>query len=435
MSDPLTSADHVARANDLRDLKRYDLALVEVQQALAFDPDNAEAHVAGTWILKGQERYGAAEAAARAALAADPHLPAAHHALACVLWQCHRLDEAEAAFRLMLACPQDHNEAFYRANYARLLIAWNRVAPGLELADSALACQPNLAYAHEVRGHALTALDRGAAAAVAYRDALRLDPRNFAVLRALGRLELRAGQPSIAVDLLQDALRLQPTDADTHEDLLRALHARQPIYGRLVSWNLRHKRRPSQGARAALLLLVFVLPVVNRLLHSSQPLHLTLGAAWQWAIGLFLVGWGSLLLVFEPLPLLYNLLLWRDPLGPQVLTGEHPEPLADGVLWTVVVSVLTGFGWAFTLGWGTTPGTYLFGLFGVGLMAFFLMPALYRKLPSRLTRLSYTVLCLCCVGAVLSIAANADLWLIADTLFFFLTLSIFVASLRVREEQ
>src|SRR5262245_45789 len=66
-----SSTNHLARAEELRRLQRYDLALQEVQRALALDPHASAPHVCAAWILRDQKRLPEAEQAARAALAAE----------------------------------------------------------------------------------------------------------------------------------------------------------------------------------------------------------------------------------------------------------------------------------------------------------------------------------------------------------------------------
>ena len=82
-----SSISHLTRADELRRLQRYDLALQEVQRALALDPHASAPHVCAGWILRDQKRLPEAEQAARAALAAEPNDPDAQHILAVTLWE------------------------------------------------------------------------------------------------------------------------------------------------------------------------------------------------------------------------------------------------------------------------------------------------------------------------------------------------------------
>jgi tetratricopeptide (TPR) repeat protein len=81
----IDSHNHLDRADELRRLQRYDLALQEVQRALAQDPHTSAPHVCAAWILRDQKRLPEAEQAARAALAAEPNNPDAQHILAVSL--------------------------------------------------------------------------------------------------------------------------------------------------------------------------------------------------------------------------------------------------------------------------------------------------------------------------------------------------------------
>ncbi len=431
---PLTAADHVARADDLLALERYDLALAEVQAALALDPHHAEAHVSGAWILRAQKQYPAAEAAARAALAADPHLPAAHNALACVLWSWGRSAQAEAAFRLMLACPQDHNEALFRTNYARLLLGLNRPQAALELADSALARRPRLDAGHEVRGSALAALGRDPEAALAYRQALTLDPRSFNALYKLGRLELRAGQPAAALDLFRDALRLRPGNAEARDGLVTALKARQPIYGRLLSLFLRHRRHGNR-ALGIVLLVVFCTPaLVNIVLGEDSPAGRLGQDIWQWFVAAAMIG--GLLIAFgkrmtDPI---FNTLLLLDPLGRQAIDPEPADLVRVGAVGVILVSGAAGLALGVGLGFASLPCVATLYLSAVGVLALLCAPNV-RETGPRLRRVlwtSYGLALAAVYGLALSLVLAWDPLLVGAVLVFDCAVVVFLGALIAR---
>ncbi len=143
---PLSSSSHLARADELRQLQRYDLALQEVQRALALDPHASAPHVCAAWILRDQQRLPEAEQAARSALAAEPSDADGQHILAVSLWEQGRREDAQQAFEDALALVGGRS-ALYLANYARMMTTYQRYGEAriaLNLADQALALAPRL---------------------------------------------------------------------------------------------------------------------------------------------------------------------------------------------------------------------------------------------------------------------------------------------------
>jgi Tfp pilus assembly protein PilF len=141
------SHNHLERADELRQLRRYDLALQEIQRALALDPHASAPHVSAAWILRDQKRLRDAEQAARTALAAAPDDADAQHILAVTLWEQGRREEARQAFEAVLALVGGRS-ALYLTNYARMMTSYRGYSEALALA-------PSFADPHEIRGLAL----------------------------------------------------------------------------------------------------------------------------------------------------------------------------------------------------------------------------------------------------------------------------------------
>jgi len=152
-------SDHLGRAFELLRLERYDLALQEVHEALAKDPNSAEAHICGASVLRAQGRLGRAEEASRAALVATPRLAAAHHIRALVLYDIGWLIEADAAFKMLRSLPDAHQPQ-YLISYAHFLAATGRYGNGLPIIEQALKLSPESADAHTIRGTLLLRLKR-----------------------------------------------------------------------------------------------------------------------------------------------------------------------------------------------------------------------------------------------------------------------------------
>jgi tetratricopeptide (TPR) repeat protein len=335
------SLNHLARAEELRQLQRYDLALQEVQRALAQDPHASAPHVCAAWIMRDQKRLPEAEQAARAALAAEPTDADAQHILAVTLWEQGRRDQARQAFEAALELVGGRS-ALYLTNYARMMTTYRRYSEALvalNLADRALALAPAFADPHEIRGLALRQLGRDVEAEAAFRTALRLNPQSFSAQHNLGLHDLTLGRAHTALDRFREALRLNPNSEIARTNLVLALKARNPLYGRALSLMLRGER-PAGRRRGRWIALGFASAFVLTLPLSlvSPELSGALGMLWGWgALALLFVGVGRLVWFMAVDPI-FNTLLLLDPLGRKALQFDP----ADGAVTGGIVALLVG---------------------------------------------------------------------------------------------
>lgn len=167
----------------LQNLGRMDEAEASFRRALQIMPDYAEAHSNLGNNLRIQGRLTEAEASYNIALRLKPYYAEAHNNLGNTLWEMGRFEEAESSFRRALQIRPDFVEA-----------------------------QNNL-------GNALRELGRLDEAEASYRQALKLRPdfaeshNNIAItLKEMGRLDE-------AVDSLHRALEIRPDFADAHSNL------------------------------------------------------------------------------------------------------------------------------------------------------------------------------------------------------------------------
>lgn len=336
-------SQHLARANELRQLERYDLALQEVQSALALDPQSSAPHVCAAWILRDQKRFSDAEQAARTALAADPNDADAHHILAIVLWEQLRRDEARQSFEAALALVGGHS-ALYLTNYARMMTNYHTYPDALvalALANQALAIAPSFADPHEIRGLALRQLGRDAEAEEAFRAALRCNPQSFSAQHNLGLHDLTLGRADAALERFREALRLNPNSPIARTNLVLALKARNPLYGRLLSLTLR-TQRPVGRRRARWLLWsgggLFALAIVLSAISPALGVILSpiVGGAVLTLILLGLLGTFWRISV-DPI---FNTLLLLDPLGRHVTPFDPSDAAVTGSIAALVLGLI-----------------------------------------------------------------------------------------------
>lgn len=134
---------------------------------------------------------------ARAALAIDGRSTVALIALAILQWQ-----------HVAYATATDPRAAF---------------TEGLAAAERAVEIDPSEAWGYACKGLLLTFVRGGARSMEALLDLRRaheLNPHDTTILAALGLAETHAGEPHVAVGLLEQALRLSPRDLTRHSLLL-----------------------------------------------------------------------------------------------------------------------------------------------------------------------------------------------------------------------
>jgi tetratricopeptide (TPR) repeat protein len=79
-----------------------------------------------------------------------------------------------------------------------------------ELIREALEREPNLAYAHSVKGLLRRIQGRGDESQVEWETAIAVDPNNAWIVRQLGQTMLFQGKPETALPYLEKAIRLDP---------------------------------------------------------------------------------------------------------------------------------------------------------------------------------------------------------------------------------
>jgi adenylate cyclase len=95
---------------------------------------------------------------------------------------------------------------------ALLYIRGRSADSGLSAAEKAISIDPNLAEAHAAKGRALAELGRANEALAAHGVSLRLDPDSFDVQYYFGRTCLQFGHHEAAIQHLERAAQLEPTD-------------------------------------------------------------------------------------------------------------------------------------------------------------------------------------------------------------------------------
>lgn len=173
-----------------RSLSRPADAQAALEKAITLDAELPEAHN-NLGILRfstGDAARG--EASFREAIRIKPDYADAHANLANLLAATARTAEAEAEFTRALRLKP--NDAGTRYNYAMLLGQGQRYDDAQRELEACLRADPAFADAHELLGDLMMARNQAPAAALHYRELLRLRPQSAGASLGLG-LALAAG--------------------------------------------------------------------------------------------------------------------------------------------------------------------------------------------------------------------------------------------------
>jgi tetratricopeptide (TPR) repeat protein len=174
----LQPQDYVSLAVYQTERKQFSEARVNLNKALAADPQNANAHFQLGVIELSSGRPEAGIINFKRAIEINPEYPLYYLNLGIANFQAQRLDDAIPAFRRALALKPD-------LDVGRLLLA-----------------------------QALAVSDSLNAAGVEYRKVLASDPRNAKALRGLGFCYIRAANYAEAARIYRQATEADPGNAD-----------------------------------------------------------------------------------------------------------------------------------------------------------------------------------------------------------------------------
>lgn len=208
-----------------RSLGRTADALTALQKAIALDPELPEAHNNLGILRYSTGDATRAEAGFREAIRVKPDYADAHGNLANLLSEAGRPAEAEAAFvRALRLRP---NDAGTRYNYAMLLGKLQRYDDAQRELEAGVRDNPAFSDARELLGDLLLGRNQAAAAALHYREAVRLRPDSVRANFGMGMALAATGDHAGAIRYLRKAAAAPDVDIRQRaQALLRQLEAR-----------------------------------------------------------------------------------------------------------------------------------------------------------------------------------------------------------------
>lgn len=240
------------RARLLYEQRRYDLAIQELQQALALDPDNASCHSLLALCLAEQKQNAAAIAAIDQAIRLSPNYAGCHFIKAGILRDQGKLVAARGAIAEALRLePEDAD------NYARLAAIQyeqNQTKAALASAEQGLQLNAEHLGCMNMKVLALTQLGQLPKAEADVQSLLAAAPDNHFAHAVQGWISLRQSHIPAALDSFRTALRLKPDLEWARQGLVEALKARNGFYRFILDVD-RHRSGMTVGYRKALLII------------------------------------------------------------------------------------------------------------------------------------------------------------------------------------
>jgi Flp pilus assembly protein TadD len=205
------------------DLKQNDRSLNAFHKAAALAPGNEENWLNLTRELMELRRYSDAISTVQDGLAANPKSYALHLRLGAAQLAAGHYAEAEKVFRDLVAAGDPLPTGY--VGLAQVLLRTGRAEEAsAELAIAQQKLGPNFLISY-FRGLALDRSGKREEAITAFQDALKLDPNNAEAHLSLGKTEMSSGRLDAAITDLKEALRLSPNN-DQAERLLSQAYAR-----------------------------------------------------------------------------------------------------------------------------------------------------------------------------------------------------------------
>ncbi|MFT5125017.1 MAG: tetratricopeptide (TPR) repeat protein [Kiritimatiellia bacterium] len=224
------------RASLLLEQNRIDLAIKELHQALAQDPEDPSVHALLAICYADQNKHEAALDEAHQAIFHAPDQPFPQYALAKVYAEANKFKEAQQAIDAALAMdPADPDYWFMRS---AILYNQRRWKDALEAANTALSFDAEHIAANNLRASALVQLNEREAAGRTLDGNLQRDPENAWTHANKGWSLLDGGDHKEALESFREALRLEPDNAYAKSGVVEALKAKNPIYRLLLKYFL-----------------------------------------------------------------------------------------------------------------------------------------------------------------------------------------------------
>ncbi len=217
---PTSERAHLRYGLALEDESHFDEAAAQYRIALRLNPATEHSHYRRGQIFLAEWKLNEAASEMELAVHDDPRNGEIHSYYGYVLEASGRKDEARAEYEKAIQLSPKSGKVHY--NYAMFLAINGQLDQAIAEFETALHWKRGRPEAHYHLGHALFLKGDLEGAKKHYLEAARLDPK-APVHNSLGVVYMKLGQTPEAIAEFNEALRLQPNDADAAENLRFAL--------------------------------------------------------------------------------------------------------------------------------------------------------------------------------------------------------------------
>lgn len=217
----------------LREQKKFDAAMAELNRNIDFEPGNADARIELAFIERDQGRAGNARQSFQKAIDLAPNSPAAHYFFGSFLRGQGNFDEAITQLqRAIELAPigerQNVSNAHHEIGLAKLGQqkfddALGSVKRAIDLGKTVPGNELNGSIFHVSLAQVYRAQERNDDAVVALKEAVRLDPDATEPHRQLAEVFLALKQPDDAIAQRRIVVEKVPRDARASFDLANTL--------------------------------------------------------------------------------------------------------------------------------------------------------------------------------------------------------------------
>src|SRR5262245_1856384 len=218
---PTDAGAHYDLGDALQQMGRNEEARPHLELALKLEPEMAAAHVGMGNVLRAEGRPDLAAGEYSEALRLRPGYAEAEYNLAMTFLDRNLPDKALESFARAL----EHKPGWglVHVKLANLLLGRGRAEEAVPHFEAALAQSSGDPDLHDDLGVALQALGRPDEAREHYLAAAELAPKSFRPLVNLGNLAFLQGDDELALQRYEEALRLEPGQAEPTARLARFL--------------------------------------------------------------------------------------------------------------------------------------------------------------------------------------------------------------------
>jgi tetratricopeptide (TPR) repeat protein len=193
------------------------------QEIVAIDPNSAEACIVAGEAMDAMKNTSGAIEQFRLAIRANPRQLGAHFGLGYLLWTQKDYDEASKEFQAELALQPDHGQSLLYLG--DIQVKGNRLGEARPLLERAEKALPNEALVHLDMGIIFSETGQLDDAIRELNEAARLDPTDADAHWRLSRIYRSRGDTRAAQQEVAKTMQLKNAE---HEDLYRKLATRPP---------------------------------------------------------------------------------------------------------------------------------------------------------------------------------------------------------------